>query len=144
MGTAYQTVFDAFLSKILDDEWAHWEWEEIKVDLRELLEGAIPWFKFPRVSLERDENGFKEELTNNEIQIIATYMKCEWLNRTIMTWENIKPLYDERDFSQANLLSKFMDALEKEKYNALKLERVYYRSINQKPFDYTKLAGDGK
>ena len=71
-------------------------------------------------------------------------MKCEWLNRTIMTWENIKPLYDERDFSQANLLSKFMDALEKEKYNALKLERVYYRSINQKPFDYTKLAGDGK
>lgn len=144
MGTAYQTVFDAFLSKILDDEWAHWEWEEIQVDLRELLEGAIPWFKFPRVSLERDENGFKEELTNNEIQIIATYMKCEWLNRTIMTWENIKPLYDERDFSQANLLSKFMDALEKEKYNALKLERVYYRSINQKPFDYTKLAGDGK
>ena len=144
MGTAYQTVFDAFLSKILDDEWAHWEWEEIQVDLRELLEGAIPWFKFPRVSLERDENGFKEELTNNEIQIIATYMKCEWLNRTIMTWENIKPLYDERDFSQANLLSKFMDALEKEKYNALKLERVYYRSINQKPFDYTRLAGDGK
>jgi hypothetical protein len=27
--TPYQTVYDAFLSKILEDEWAHWEWEEI-------------------------------------------------------------------------------------------------------------------
>lgn len=144
MGTAYQVIFDAFLSKILEDEWAHWEWEEVQIDLRELLEGAIPWFKFPRISLDRDENGFKNELTNNEIQILATYMKCEWLNRTIMTWENIKPLYEERDFSQANLLNQFMSALEQERYNALKLERVYYRSIKEKPFDYTKLAGTGK
>jgi hypothetical protein len=30
---------------------------------------------------------------------LATYMKCEWLNRTILTWENVKPLYEERDFS---------------------------------------------
>lgn len=144
MGTAYQVIYDAFLSKVLDDEWAHWEWEEVQTDLRELLEGAIPQFKFSRISLERDENGFKEELTNNEIQILATWMKCEWLNRTIMTWENIKPLYDERDFSQANLLSKFMDALKAEQYNAEKLERKYYRSINQKPFDYTRLAGNVK
>ncbi|MDT3386818.1 MAG: hypothetical protein LIR46_03490, partial [Bacteroidota bacterium] len=64
-------------------------------------------------------------------------MKCEWLNRTILTWENVKPLYEERDFSQANLLAKFNETLNNEKYNALKLERVYYRSINKKPFDYT-------
>jgi len=31
--------------------------------------------------------------------------------------------------------------LEAEKYNALKLERVYYRSYNGKPFDFTSLAG---
>ena len=42
---------------------------------------------------------FVEELTSEEIQILATYMKCEWLNRSIMTWENVKPLYEERDFS---------------------------------------------
>ena len=51
-------------------------------------------------------------------------MKCEWLNRTILTWENVKPLYEERDFSQANLLDKFNQMLEAEKYNALKLERI--------------------
>ena len=67
-------------------------------------------------------------------------MKCEWLNRTILTWENVKPLYEERDFSQANLLSKFNDMLVAEKKNAARLEAVYYRSINRRPFDYTQLA----
>ena len=69
-------------------------------------------------------------------------MKCEWLNRTILTWENIKPLYEERDFSQANLLSKFNETLEAEKYNALTLESIYYRSITGAPFAYTKLANN--
>ena len=107
--TPYERVFNAFLAKILDDEWAHWEWEEVQIDLRELLEGGIPWFKFPRVDLDRNDEGFYAELGPEEIQILATYMKCEWLNRTILSWENIKPLYDERDFSQANLLDKFND-----------------------------------
>lgn len=139
--TPYEVVYDAFLSKILEDEWGFWTEEEIKQDLRAILEGAIPWFKFPRVSLNRGDDGFEADLSNEEIQIIATYMKCEWLNRTILTWENIKPLYEERDFSQANLLAKFKDMLESEKYNALKLERVYYRSRKGKSFEYSKLAG---
>lgn len=141
MKTSYDVVYQAFLSKILEDEWAHWEWEEVQMDLRTLLEGAIPWFKFPRVSMERDEEGFMEELSSEEIQILACYMKCQWLNRTILTWENIKPLYDERDFSQANLLDKFNQTLDAEKYNAEKLERIYYRSRKGKPFDFSKLAG---
>jgi hypothetical protein len=70
------------------------------------MTNAITWFKFPRISLEFDDNGFVDDLNNEEIQIIADFMKCEWLNRCIMTWENVKPLYEERDFSQANLLDK--------------------------------------
>lgn len=140
--TSYQTVYDAFLAKMLDDEWGFWTEEEVEQDLRSLLEGAIPWFKFPRVSLDRGDFGFENDLSNTEIQILATYMKCEWLNRTILTWENVKPLYEERDFSQANLLAKFQSMLEAEKYNAVKLERVYYRSYDNKPFDFTSLAGE--
>ena len=67
-------------------------------------------------------------------------MKCEWLNRTILTWENVKPLYIERDFSQANLLDKFNQMLAAERKNAEKLEAKYYRSIKKKSFDYTQLA----
>ena len=138
--TQLQDVYDAFLAKMLDDEWALWEEEDLSVDWRALLDGALPWFKFPKVSLEIDGDTFTEDLSNEEIQILATYMKCEWLNRTILTWENVKPLYDERDFSQANLLDKFNQMLAAEKKNAQKLESVYYRSVKRKPFDYTKLA----
>ena len=140
--TPYQKVYDAFLVKMLEDEWINWTEEEISQDLRGILEGAISWFKFPRISLDRDDNGFINDLDNEEIQILACYMKCEWLNRTILTWENVKPLYEERDFSQANLLDKFNQLLEAEKYNALKLERIYYRSIKGKPFKYSNLAGE--
>ena len=144
--TNLQVVYDAFLGKMLDDEWANWYEEDIQEDWKSLLLAALPWFKFPRTSLDivvDDEDGaekFEADLNNEEIQIIATYMKCEWLNRTILTWENVKPLYEERDFSQANLLSKFNDMLAAEKKNAARLEAVYYRSINRRPFDYTQLA----
>ena len=69
-------------------------------------------------------------------------MKCEWLNRSILTWENVKVLYEERDFSQANLIDKLSDLLQQEKNNAKKLESIYYRSIDYKPFDYGKMAGE--
>ena len=141
MRTPFQKVYDSFLSKILEDEWGQWTIEEVECDMRQLLEAAIPNFKFPRVSLERDDDGFLEEISNEEIQILATYMKCEWLNRNILTWENIKSLYEERDFSQANMLSQLGATLERERDNALRLESIYYRSIKGRPFSYRKLAG---
>ena len=139
--TPYWNVYNAFLAKTLEDEWGDWAQEETEEDLRQLLESAIPYFKFPRISLERNEEGVVEELGPEEIQILSTYMKCEWLNRSIMTWENVKPLYEERDFSQANLLDKLTSALTKERENALRLESLYYRSIDNRPFKYRKLAG---
>ena len=137
-------VYDAFLSKMLEDEWLNWTDEEREEDWRALLDAAIPYFKFPRVDLEIDEEGnfIDENVSNEEVQILATYMKCEWLNRTILTWENVKPLYVERDFSQANLIDKLKQLLEREEYKALKLERIYYRSRQKKPFEYRKLAGN--
>ena len=138
--TPLPAVYDAFLAKMLEDEWEFWTQEQIERDLLEILEGAIVWFKFPRVSLEHTTECFLDDLSNEEIQIIATYMKCEWLNRTILTWENVKPLYDERDFSQANLLDKFRLMLENEERKAKQLEAKYYRSRNYKPFPYRDLA----
>ena len=113
--TQFCEIYDAFLVKMLDDEWANWTEEEVRQDLRGLLLGAIPWFKFPRVDLTVQGEAFVGDLSNDEIQILATYMKCEWLNRAILTWENVKPLYEERDFSQANLLDKLNKTLVEEK-----------------------------
>ena len=138
--TSFDDIYDAFLGKMTEDEWEAWTEEEMAVDFRNLLEAAIPWFKFPRVSLERTNEGFVEDLKNEEIQILASFMKCEWLNRTILSWENIKPLYDERDFSPAKLLNEFRELLVKEETKAHKLESLYYRSINGKPYRYDKWA----
>jgi len=139
--TPYWRVYEAFLAKTLEDEWGQWTPEETEADMRSILESAIPYFKFPRISLERDDSGFIENLNSEEIQILSTYMKCEWLNRSIMTWENVKPLYEERDFSQANLLDKLKNTLEHERINAARLEDFYYRSIQGKSYNYSKLAG---
>lgn len=139
--TPLSVIYNSFLSKMLDDEWSNWTREELVEDLYQLLLGAIPWFKFPRVDLTIENDHFVGELSNIEIQILATYMKCEWLNRTILTWENVKPLYEERDFSQANLLDKLSSLLAEEKKKASLLERTYYRSRKGKPFDFSKLAG---
>jgi hypothetical protein len=138
--TPYTKVYEAFLARILEDEWENWLVEEAMLDWHQILNMAIPHFKFPRVSLEQVDGGFSGELGVEEIQILANFMKVEWLNRCIMTWENVKPLYVERDFSQANLLDKLNAMLKNEQANAEKMESIYYRSRKGKPFDFSKLA----
>ena len=139
--TPYDKVYDAFHARILEDEWENWLIEEAEMDWRQILEMALPHFKFPRVDLTHDDEGFSGDLGSEEIQIIANFMKCEWLNRCIMTWENVKPLYVERDFSQANLLDKLNSLYEAQEKKAREREAIYYRSRKGKPFDFTKLAG---
>ena len=138
--TSYDKVYDAFHARILEDEWENWLIEEAEEDWRQILEMALPHFRFPRVDLAHDDKGFSGDLGYEEIQIIANFMKCEWLNRCIMTWENVKPLYVERDFSQANLLDKLQKMLESELARAKEIESIYYRSRKGKPFSYSKLA----
>jgi hypothetical protein len=142
--TPYSRVYEAFLARILEDEWEHWLIEEAEADWRHILEMALPWFKFPRVDLSHNDEGFSGDLGHEEVQIIANFMKVEWLNRCIMTWENIKPLYVERDFSHANLLDKLQKTLESEKMKAQELESIYYRSRKGRPFDFSKLAQQAK
>ena len=138
--TPYTKVYEAFLARILEDEWENWLIDEAMADWEQILHMAIPHFKFPRVSLEEVDGGFSGDLGVEEIQILANFMKVEWLNRCIMTWENVKPLYVERDFSQANLLDKLNAMLKNEQANAEKMESIYYRSRKGRPFDFSKLA----
>lgn len=140
--TDYWKVYDAFLSKMTEDEYALWTEEEAAQDMRELLESAIPAFKFPRISLDRDDSGFINDLSSDEIQILSVHMRVEWLSRSILSWDNVKPLYSEKDFSPANMLSKLKELLEFETIRAARLEDIYYRSVKGKSYKYSKLAGN--
>ena len=153
--TSYENVYNAFLSKVTTDDWTDefagagdilLSEEEIKQDLRSILENALPYFKYPRTSLARNDEGFEADLSPEEIAIISEYMKVEWLDRTIHTWENVKVMYDERDWSPANLLKQFISLMEMSTKKALKLEKLYSRSITdedgmRKPFSFSQLAG---
>lgn len=142
------TVYDAFLGKVNEDDWAHcYSDDDLKwfiQDWRTFLNTAIVYFKFPRCSLEIDEvkQCFKDEqFSNEEVQVLATYMKWEWLKRTIDSWENIKTQYDESDFSQAKLLSTFIELRKQVQSEAEELQAIYYRAVSKRPFKYRNLAG---
>lgn len=98
MATPFLEVYDAFLARITADEWTlEEELAIVERDWQELLKMAIFRFKYPRVGLEIEEIGeqyqFVNELTNDEIQLLALYMKHEWVKRCIASWENIRQLY---------------------------------------------------
>ena len=128
-------VYNAFLGKVNEDDWSHCyskdDLEWFMKDWRTFLNAALAYFKFPRCSLEINEEtqSFKDtNMSQDEVQILATYMKYEWLSRTVDSWENIKTQYDEKDFSQANLLKNFISLNEQAFEDAAHLERTYCRS----------------
>ena len=156
MATPFLKVYDAFLARITADEWTlEEELAIVERDWQELLQIAIFRFKYPRVDLSVEEvdevpadNGqlkhyqFVNDLTNDEIQLLALYMKHEWVKRCIASWENIRQLYADKDFSQANhldKLNKLEAAIELEVHRA---EGIYDRSRNKNPaILFKKLAG---
>lgn len=141
-------VYDAFLSKVNEDDWARaYNQEDLEwfmKDWRAFLNSALPYFRYPRCRLTINEElqCFEDQnMGQDEIQILATFMKAEWLKRTVDSWENIKTQYNEADFSQANLLRQFINLKEQVSKEARSLENIYYRSVNKKSFKYNKLAG---
>lgn len=146
MGTELQEVYDFLLAKTDAKEWAWTEdYELLQSDWKMLLRMAIQDFLFPRISLEfeEDENGkvfFQNELTDAELQVLATYMKHEWLKRSITNWKNIEMLYHDKDFKISGKAA-HLNAL-------INLEAVYdeeckkmANKYSRRVFDYTNLAG---
>lgn len=147
MGTQFSEVYDFLLAKTDAKEWAWTEdLELLQADWQMLLRMAIQSFLFPRISLdivtdeETGEKGFAEELTDAEKQVLATYMKHEWLKRSITNWKNIEMLYHDKDFKISGKAS-HLNAL-------INLEAVYdeeckkiANKYSRKVFDYTNLAG---
>jgi len=146
MSTELQEVYDFLLAKTDVKEWAWTEdYELLQEDWKMLLRMAIQDFLFPRISLEleEDEEGntiFKEKLTDAEMQVLATYMKHEWLKRSITNWKNIEMLYHDKDFKISGKAA-HLNAL-------INLESVYdeeckkmVNKYSRRVFDYTNLAG---
>ena len=85
--TSFSSIYESFLSKITDDMYMELSKEDTNKILEELLVSSIPKFEFPRFNLydytvsEDGEDFFQDDLTSEEINILANLMVCNWLQR---------------------------------------------------------------
>ena len=94
--TSFSTVIEAFLGKITDDMYLEITKEETESAAQDYIFGALPFFEFPRTDLyDYDiENAlFNNDLTNEEINIIATYMVVGWLDQQLASIEVTRMKY---------------------------------------------------
>ena len=158
--TPFSYVYNSFLSKITDDMYMELTENDTYKMLEDLLISSIPKFEFPRfdifdyelgkdaeaddeqISNETEESDgdapadtytvghFNSLLTNEEINIIATYMIVEWLGQQLATVENTRMKYSGTDFkftSQANHMQKLLTLKKDYEREGFHLQRLYKR-----------------
>lgn len=149
MGTPFKKVYETFLGKIEQDEWnMATDIGYLEQDWFMLLKSAVNRFMFPRISLEYDEEqqAFVEELTEAEIQVLAYFMRNEWLKRAAYSWTLIKQEYSTKDFqltSQANHIDKLKELISMSDYECKHFINLYSRVTEEhKPINWaSKFAG---
>ena len=132
MGTDFNIIYTRFYSKITDDMYM--ELDKVQTDalLEELLINALPWFEFPRVSLQYNilKHCFKYELSDEEVNIIATYMILGWFDQQLASVEVSRMKFSGSDFkftSQANHMAKLKDLRKEYERIGFHLQRLYKR-----------------
>lgn len=146
--TPFSIVYESFLSKITDDMYMELTPQDTEKILQQLLLSALSSFEFPRQSLEyqeiekaketdnEDQEEIKTEfvfinkLTNEEINIISTYMIVEWLGQQLASVENVRMKYSGADFkftSQANHMQKLLQMKKDYEREGFHLQRLYKR-----------------
>ena len=150
--TPFFNIYNSFFSKITDDMYLELTEQETKSIVRELLMSAIPKFQFPRCSMDyhlfkcnqtQNETESEEEpsqsfemqcfwdkLTDEEVNILATYMIVEWLGQQLASCELTRLKYSGSDFkftSQANHMQKLLQMKKDYEREGFHLQRLYKR-----------------
>lgn len=150
--TSFSLVYDAFLSKITDDMYLELTELDTYRMLEQLLLSAIEKFEFPRVDLtdytlleisKNEEDGtikyeggyFNNQLSHEEINILAVYMIVEWLSQQLASVENTRMKYSGSDYkftSQASHMQKILQMKKDYEREGFHLQRLYKRRARDK------------
>lgn len=155
--TPFSVIYDSFLSKVTDDMYMELNELDTYRLLERLLQNAIHKFEFPRFDItnyeetEVDDVGtyegvdsdnmevpmikyigghFNVVLTQEEINIISTYMIVEWLGQQLASVENTRMKASGSDFkftSQANHMAKLLTLKSDYEREGFHLQRLYSR-----------------
>lgn len=133
MVTDFTIVYNCFYSKITDDMYMELDEAQTKSLACELLINALPWFEFPRVNImsyDLNKQTFNVALTQEEVNIIATYMMIAWIDQQLASVEVTRMKYSGSDFkftSQANHMSKLKELRKEYERVGFHLQRLYKR-----------------
>ena len=131
--TELKTIYDAFLTKATDDMYMELTPDETYNMLFDLFKASLHWFEFPRFDLYayNEELGmYMCDLTQEEINIISTYMIVEWIGQQLASVELIRLKYSGNDFkftSQANHMHKLTNLKKEYERQGFHLQRLYKR-----------------
>lgn len=131
MGTPIQAVYRKFLGMIEDEEWLLVDEDVIEELMLNYLENATVEFTQCKkdLSIDYDSLCFYEELSLNEILILAWGMVIHYLQPKIKREENLRQFISDKDFSKlsnANMLAKLM-MLEKDARKQLETYQNKYK-----------------
>lgn len=147
MSITYESVFDAFTSKISDDIFVSLPDIDAEDQMIQMLDDGLIYFKYPKVNVYNKDNVlkiFNVDLSYFEIQIIANLMVYAWINRQVKSMKLIKQKFTDRDFkitSQAAHLEVLLKLKKDQLSECQQLMKDYYKTNSNRP-DYSKLAGD--
>lgn len=136
--TPVQLIYDRFFDLITDDMYMEISEEQTKRDCRSLLMASIPTFEFPKhpfTFTTVEELGEKvlyieQDLTLEEITILAYGMVVIWTQRQVTSIENTRQKFSGADFklsSQASQLQRLMRLLLETKDEHRRLQMLHSR-----------------
>jgi hypothetical protein len=145
MATPFQTVFQRFLNKITDSDLAALPQTNLESIMTDYLQSSIVHFRNCKQKLENynlTSMQFNIDLTLTEIEILALWMKFQWLDQQINRIELLRQSLSSKDYamySQANHLNSLISLREITSTDVYKLMKYYSYDNN----DLTGLVGNG-
>lgn len=145
-GTPFYAIYCTFLSKITDDLYLEWTLEDTFKNLESIFLDVLPKFEWPKFGLWDystqaigmvgtdgsvvSYGKYLVDLTLEEINIFASLMASEWLNRQILTVNLTRMKYSSKDFqftSQANHIDKLLATKAQFDKDNKNMQRMYQR-----------------
>ena len=130
MTTSYDDIFQKFMHEIDDFDLTSLTEEQMNVENKLTLSKVVVLFKKCKTSLERDDDAevFLVDKTEEEMWILADYMRKVWLDEKINNGELLKLRLTDKDFKT------FSPADQLGTMN--KIKQVYDKELKLKVNDY--------
>ena len=130
MSTSYDLIFSKFMHEIDDFDLTSMMEEDMLIENKLTLSKAVTLFKRCKTSLARNDTSeiFEVDKTEEEMWILADYMRKVWLDEKINNGELLKLRVTDKDFKT------FSPADQLTTMNRLKL--VYDKELKLRVNDY--------